>query len=92
MIELCLSVQVDTYGLEVCSNEHLLSAIKAEIVPVGGDPYTGDYVVDPSFVKSTLPTKDKLLFEDVTINPIEVARVSNSSGGKTVFIGGNFNG
>lgn len=92
MIELCLSVQVDTYELEVCSNEHLLSASVAEIVPVGGGPYTGDYVVDPSFVESTLPTKDKLLLEDVTINPIEVVRVSNPSGGKTVFIGGNFNG
>lgn len=92
MIELCLSVQVDTYGLEVCSNEHLLSTSVAEIVPVGGDPYTGDYVVDPSFVKSTLPTKNKLLLEDVTINPIEVARVSNPSGGTTVYIGGITNG
>lgn len=92
MIELCLSVKSDTYGLEVCPNEYLLSLSAAEVVPVGGDPYTGDYVIDPSFVKSTLPTKDKLLLEDVTVNPIEVARVSNPSGGTTVYIGGITNG
>lgn len=83
MIELCLSVRTD---------EYLLSTSVAEIVSVGGDPYTGDYVVDPSFVKSTLPTKDKLLLEDVTVNPIEVARVSNPSGGTTIYIGGITNG
>lgn len=77
MIELCLSVKTD---------EYLLFTSAAEIVSVGGDPYTGDYVVDPSFVKSTLPTKDKLLLEDVTVNPIEVARVSNPSGGTTIYI------
>lgn len=83
MIELCLSVRTD---------EYLLSTSVVEIVSVEGDPYTGDYVVDPSFVKSTLPTKDKLLLEDVTVNPIEVARVSNPSGGKTIYIGGITNG
>lgn len=83
MIELCLSVRTDKY---------LLSTSVAETISVGGDPYTGDYVVDPSFVKSTLPTKDKLLLEDVTVNPIEVARVSNPSGGKTIYIGGITNG
>lgn len=83
MIELCLSVRTD---------EYLLSTSVVETVSVGGDPYTGDYVVDPSFVKSTLPTKDKLLLEDVTVNPIEVARVSNPSGGKTIYIGGITNG
>lgn len=92
MMELCLSVKSDTYGLEVYPNEYLLSASVAEIIRTGGDPYTGDYVVDPSFVKSALPTKDKLLLEDVTVNPIEVARVSNLSGGTTVYIGGITNG
>lgn len=83
MIELCLSVRTD---------EYFLSTSAVETISVGGEPYTGDYVVDPSFVKSTLPTKDKLLLEDVTVNPIEVARVSNPSGGKTIYIGGITNG
>lgn len=59
---------------------------------VGGTPYKGTYVVSPDFAGTTLHTQDKVLSEDVVINPIEVARVSNPSGGKTVFIGGNFNG
>lgn len=58
----------------------------------GGTPYKGTYVVDPDFTGTTLETKDKVLLEDVVVNPIEVARVSNPSGGKTVFIGGIFNG
>ena len=58
----------------------------------GGTPYKGTYVVDPDFTGTTLETKDKVLSEDVVVNPIEVVRVSNPSGGKTVFIGGISNG
>jgi len=58
----------------------------------GGMPYKGDYVVDPRFEAQTLETKDKIMSDDVTVNPIEVARVSNPSGGKTIFIGGTTNG
>lgn len=58
----------------------------------GGTPYKGTYVVNPNFAGTTLETEDKILSENVVVNPIEVARVSNPSGGKTVFIGGNFDG
>lgn len=58
----------------------------------GGTPYKGTYVVDPDFVGTTLKTKDKVLSEDVVIHSIEVARVSNPSGGTTVYIGGITNG
>lgn len=54
----------------------------------GGPPYEGEYTVDPNFSTQTLETRDKLLRENVTVNPIEVARVSNPAGGKTIFIGG----
>lgn len=92
MINLLLTVQSEACELMARSDEYSLSAIAAKVVSVGGDPYTGDYVIDPSFMKSTLPTKDKLLLEDVVVNPIEVARVSNPSGGTTVYIGGITNG
>lgn len=36
--------------------------------------------------------KDRLLKDNVTVDPIAVARVENPSGGKTIFIGGIFNG
>lgn len=58
----------------------------------GGEPYTGVYTVTPGFEGTTLPTKDKLLAQDITVEPIEVARVSNPSGGKTIFIGGLIDG
>jgi len=92
MIKLCLSVQPEACELLARSDEYSLSAIAAEVVPVGGDPYAGEYEVDPDFTGHTLLTKNKLLLENVVVNPIEVASVSNTSGGKTVYIGGIFDG
>lgn len=83
MTELCLTVQSDSYDLSVAL---------AETVFVGGDPYLGDYQVDPSFKEHVLSTRNKLLTQNVTVNPIEVSRVSNPSGGTTVYIGGMTNG
>lgn len=58
----------------------------------GGEPYDGPYTVTPDFETQELATKDKILKDNVTVNPIAVARVENPSGGKTIFIGGIFNG
>lgn len=58
----------------------------------GGEPYDGPYTVTPDFEKQELATKDRLLKDNVTVDPIAVARVENPSGGKTIFIGGIFNG
>lgn len=55
-------------------------------------PYTGDYIVDPDFATQTLETKEKYMLDNVTVNPIEVARVSNPAGGRTIYIGGEING
>lgn len=59
---------------------------------VGGDPYDGNYLVEPNFEGTVLKTKGKLLQSDVVINPIAVSRVTNPSGGKTIYIGGTTNG
>ena len=53
-----------------------------------GVPYTGSYTVRPNFTQQSLETRNKILMENVNITPIEVQRVSNLSGGKTVYIGG----
>lgn len=53
---------------------------------VGGEPYDGEYVVTPKVVEQTLPTKDKVLVDDITIKEVPVYRVSNPSGGTTVYI------
>lgn len=55
-------------------------------------PYTGDYIVDPNFATQMLETKEKFMLDNVTVNPIEVARVSNPAGGRTIYIGGEING
>lgn len=54
--------------------------------------YDGEYVVNPSFDSQTLQTSSKLMDDDVTVNAIEVQRVSNEAGGRTVYIGGIING
>ena len=54
--------------------------------------YTGDYVVDPDFEGVTLATRNKVLTEDIVVNPIEVSRTSNTSGGQTGYIGGIIDG
>lgn len=58
----------------------------------GGEPYDGPYTVTPNFETQELATKDKLLKDNVTVDPIAVARVENPAGGKTIFIGGITNG
>ena len=55
-------------------------------------PYKGEYEVIPKFTEEVLKTKDKLMKDNVVVYPIEVARVSNPSGGTTVYIGGITNG
>ena len=57
-----------------------------------GDIYEGPYIVNPAFRRITLSTKNKILTENINVTPIDVQRVSNLSGGKTVYIGGVING
>lgn len=54
--------------------------------------YRGDYVVEPDFTEQVLATKNKMLMDNVKVSAIEVQRVSNTSGGRTVYIGGLING
>ena len=63
-----------------------------EIPPSDIEVYDGAYTVDPDFERHVLGTKSKLMRDDVTIEPIEVQRVSNMAGGRTVYIGGLING
>lgn len=49
--------------------------------------YTGAYNVIPRLVGQTLATNGKSMTDDVTVEPIGVARVTNPSGGITCTIG-----
>lgn len=49
--------------------------------------YTGEYTVNPRKVEQTLLTADKSMEENVIVNAIAYAEVSNPQGGSTVTIG-----
>ena len=53
---------------------------------LGGELYEGEYVVTPMVKEQTMPTKNKVLTEDMTIKSIPFFNVSNNSGGNTVYI------
>lgn len=53
--------------------------------------YDGPYVTTPKFESQELETKDKMMKENVEVEPIYVSKVSNPAGGTTVYIGGIFN-
>ena len=77
---------------ELTQKTALSVAFDVTIREVGGEPYDGPYTVTPDFETQELATKDRLLKDNVTVDPIAVARVENPAGGKTIFIGGIFNG
>lgn len=54
---------------------------------IGGEPYDGEYEVTPKMMEQTLPTRAKVMEDDVTIKKIPVFVTSNTSGGTTVYIG-----
>lgn len=86
--------RVATFELEFDLDDMSFNPEFDVIVNTQGDvvPYTGDYIVDPDFATQILGTKEKYMLDDVTVNPIEVARVSNPAGGRTIYIGGEING
>lgn len=50
--------------------------------------YTGEYTVTPDITPVVLPTRDKLMAEDVTVRKIPLWEIGNPQGGKTILIGG----
>lgn len=62
------------------------SEVKEVLIGGSGEIYDGPYTVEPTFGKQMLETKNKTLYNDVTVNAIRVERVSNTHG-TTVYIG-----
>ena len=69
-------------------DERELSADFGEVQEANavGEPYKGEYTVTPKVGMQVIPTKGKYMIDDMTVNPIPVFEVSNSSGGTTVYI------
>lgn len=53
---------------------------------VGGEPYSGDYIITPQVNGQVMSTKNKVMIDDVTISAIPFFNVENTSGGSTVYI------
>lgn len=51
------------------------------------DVYDGDYDVIPRVYQQVLPTKDKLMLDDVTVEIIPLSKIINLQNGYTVTIG-----
>lgn len=66
--------------------EQIKTALQNKAVAPDVKDYEGKYDVTPAFDAQVLETKDKYLRDDVQINAIPIIRVSNTSGGTTVFI------
>ena len=63
--------------------------IQGELIPVGEyDHFKGEYSVTPKLESQTLKTKNKVMDFDVDVEKIPIDRISNSSGGNTIIIGG----
>ena len=81
---------LNTFDVKFSESSQTLLAKFGEIQTVtkyvGGDPYDGDYMVTPKVIAQTMPTKDKVLVDDVHIASIPYFDVSNNSGGSTVYI------
>ena len=72
------------------NNEELRKSIElAESLPEFEEVelYEGEYIVTPTVSNQTMATKNKLMINDVTIEAIPYAEVTNNSGGTTVSIG-----
>lgn len=50
------------------------------------NPYNGEYSIRPKMDEQILPTKGRVLFEDVVVQAVPVIRTSNTSGGTTIYI------
>ena len=55
---------------------------------VGADVFNGKYTVVPKTEEQVLRTKKLVMVDDMTVTEIPVYKITNQSGGRTVYIGG----
>lgn len=56
-------------------------------IVIGGEVYNGSYAVTPRTEAQVLPTKDRIMVEDVTVKAIPYYETGNTQGGNTAYIG-----
>lgn len=89
--ELSLNLNIDgDLSLDLHMDGEAGTVIK--VVERDAPTYQGQTTVTPDFEGTVLETAQKIVLTDITVNPIQVSRTSNSSGGTTVYIGGLISG
>ena len=93
-LNLSATIRADNTIIGVIGNQRSITGVIATqiIHDDRAEEYDGTYIVMPEFYQQTLDTANKIMADDVTVKAIEVQRVSNDSGGKTIYIGGTING
>lgn len=81
-----IEIQDINYSAEIVSKTTTSLEIKTGIIIAEGTPYDGDYEVVPTTFEQILPTKTKIMEEDVNIHSIPYHDISNKSGGRTISI------
>ena len=77
------SVRLPTSG-KYCDRDIVITATgSAESYPT----YVGTYEITPSVDEKILATENKILKQNITVNKIPYAEVTNNTGGMTVTIG-----
>lgn len=69
--------------------EASIQAEQVKVIRQDAPEYDGDYVVTPRVYEQYLPTTDRLLRNDVTVEKIPLYRTRNAAGGDTINIGGS---
>jgi len=68
--------------------EHFGEYLESGTIIINPDEYLGQYQVTPlAFLEQILRTNNKLLKQDIIIEPIPYYETSNNAGGYTVIIG-----
>lgn len=66
----------------------VFSEVVVEVDVGDAERYEGSYNVTPTFEEQKLETKNRVMREDLVVTEIPISRVSNTSGGNTIIIGG----
>jgi hypothetical protein len=62
--------------------------LSTAVVAVGDLPYyDGSYTVTPILEGFDMPTRNRAMAQNVTVKPIPISKVTNTSGGYTYTIG-----
>lgn len=64
-----------------------VSGVVTTIEPHARATYDGDYIVVPQVTEQVLPTREKIMVNDLTVKEIPTYEVSNEAGGNTFIIG-----